>query len=193
MEISKASTHVVQLPHSASEAAVQKPSGSSAATKQKQLSEVYSPSEPPPVKDMSEKERGKHIEELRQKSEKHFESLKNLVRKMLEKQGYTFQDIHDGKIDWDTFEVDDDTRAEAAIQDDGLFGAPATSNRIVNFATTLSGGDPDKLGILRDAINEGFDAVKEIFGELPEVSKRTYDMVHDKLDKWENEQRGKSL
>ncbi|AOM82523.1 hypothetical protein BBEV_1155 [Salisediminibacterium beveridgei] len=163
--------------------------------KQKQSSEVYTPSERPPVKEMTEEERNEYIDELRQKSEYHFESLKNLVRKMLEKQGNTFQDIHDGKIDWETFEVDDETRAEAAaaIADNGPYGAEATSNRIVNFAVALSGGNPDKLAILRDAINDGFSAVKDIFGDLPEVSERTYTLVHDKLDAWEKEQRGEFL
>lgn len=195
MEMSQISTKVVQLPPSANENAAKKPSDPSPVEKRKEVTEEYSPSKRPPVKEMTQEERSNYIEELKQKSEKHFESLKNLVRKMLEKQGYTFQDIHDGKIDWDTFEVDDETRAEAAanVADDGPFGAEATSNRIVKFAIALSGGDPDKLGILRGAIDEGFSAVKEIFGELPEVSKRTYDMIYDKLEIWEKEQRGESV
>ncbi|WP_069364603.1 hypothetical protein [Salisediminibacterium beveridgei] len=195
MEMTKVSTTVVQLPQSANAKAAQNRSDTSAVIKQKQSSEVYTPSERPPVKEMTEEERNEYIDELRQKSEYHFESLKNLVRKMLEKQGNTFQDIHDGKIDWETFEVDDETRAEAAaaIADNGPYGAEATSNRIVNFAVALSGGNPDKLAILRDAINDGFSAVKDIFGDLPEVSERTYTLVHDKLDAWEKEQRGEFL
>lgn len=192
MEITSLPSHVVPPAPSKATSSESKAVHKDTEQTPKQQTETYSPSKRPPVKEMSAEERESYIEELRQKSEKHFESLKNLVRKMLEKQGFTFQDVQDGKIDWDTFEVDDATRAEAAanIAEDGPFGVEATSNRIVNFAIALSGGDVEKLGILREAIDEGFKAVKDIFGELPEISLETQRVIHDKLDQWEKEQRG---
>ncbi|QKS72811.1 hypothetical protein FLK61_40080 [Paenalkalicoccus suaedae] len=173
-----------------------KPQSQDNATKkeapvEKPKTEEYVPSARPNVKEMTPEERDNYISNLRKQSEQHFESLKNLVKKMLEKQGLSYQDFVDGNVDFDKIEVDDETRAEAAaaIADDGPLGAEATSERIVNFAIALSGGDVEKLGILRGAIDDGFKAVKDIFGELPEVSKKTYDLIQEKLNAWEKAQK----
>lgn len=191
MEITSFSTYVVPSAPSKAPSSESKNTQKETDQATKQKSEGYTPSKRPPVKEMSPAERETYIAELKQKSEKHFESLKNLVRKMLEKQGFSFQDVKDGTIDWDAFEVDEATKAEAAanIAEDGPFGVEATSNRIVNFAIALSGGDVEKLGILRDAIDEGFRAVKDIFGELPDISLETQRVIHEKLDEWESSQR----
>lgn len=156
--------------------------------------EVYKPSEkevkqPGAYGNMSEKERNNVIAELKKETEKLYNSLKTVVEKLLQQQGFSFQDFQDGEIDLRDIGVDDETSAEAAAQvaDDGPLGAEAVSERIVKFAIALSGGDPSRLETIKKAIDAGFDAAKDIVGELPEVSLKTYDLIMDKLDKWGQE------
>lgn len=62
------------------------------------------------------------------------------------------------------------------------------SDRIVEFAKAISGGDKSKIDTLRDAIEKGFaEAARVLGGELPEVSQKTYDLVMQKLDTWAQE------
>lgn len=190
MEISRYSPK----PSTMKTAAGYKQTASEAKPAEKQVKEFYTPSKQKNVKNMSSEEKTQHIEKLRQDADKHFESLKNLVAKMLEKQGYTFQDLQEGNVDWKSLEADEETRlaAAAAVAEDGPYGAEAVSDRLVNFAIALSGGDVDKLGLLRGAIDQGFEAVKDVFGELPEVSVRTYDLIQEKLTAWETEKRSEA-
>lgn len=86
------------------------------------------------------------------------------------------------------YEAYEQKRAEAAalIAGDGPLGAEAVSDRIVEFAKSLAGGDKSKFGLIREAIKEGFRQAAQVLGGLPEVSLRTYDLVMEKLDRWEN-------
>ena len=75
--------------------------------------------------------------------------------------------------------------AHELIWPDGILGVEAVSQRIVDFAIAISGGDKSKLDILRKAIDDGFKAAEKILGELPEISKETYNRIMEKLDAWE--------
>lgn len=123
------------------------------------------------------------IEKLRAESEKAFESLRRLVEQLLQRQGYSARSVQAG---FEELRVDETARAEAAalIADDGPLGAEAVSNRIVEFAIAISGGDKSKVEQLKGAIEEGFRQVREMLGGLPEVSVKTYDLVMKKLDNW---------
>ncbi len=123
------------------------------------------------------------MKRLREDSEKNVDALKKVIVELLARQGYSVKRLEDG------FEVDEQARVEAAalIADDGPMGPEAMSNRIVDFAKALAGGDSSKIGMLRGAIEEGFRQAGEMLGGLPEVSKRTYDLVMSKLDAWERE------
>ena len=127
------------------------------------------------------------VASLKEASEQRFASLRRMVEDLLRRQGMTFLDIADGK----TVEVDETARAEAqaAIADGGEFSAEAVSDRIVEFAKAISGGDKSKLQMLIGAIDEGFSqARKALGGELPEISQKTYDLIMQKLDAWQNEE-----
>lgn len=116
------------------------------------------------------------------------ESLRNLVEKLIARQGKKIEDILSGK---ELLAIDDEARAEAEkmISEDGEWGVKAVSTRIVDFAKAISGGDKSRLGELRDAIKKGFDQAKEALGgTLPEISRKTYDEVMKQLDAWENEE-----
>ncbi|SHH37186.1 hypothetical protein SAMN02745221_02217, partial [Thermosyntropha lipolytica DSM 11003] len=41
-----------------------------------------------------------------------------------------------------------------------------------------------KIEMLRGAIIEGFKAAEAVLGGLPEISKKTYELVMQKLDAW---------
>jgi hypothetical protein len=78
--------------------------------------------------------------------------------------------------------------AKQAISEDGEFGVKAVSDRLVDFAISISGGDKSKLSELISAIDEGFAAAKEALGgELPAISQQTYDETMRKLNEWANE------
>ncbi|MCR3920904.1 MAG: hypothetical protein NUK65_00070 [Firmicutes bacterium] len=123
------------------------------------------------------------IDKIRAESEKTYESLRRLVEQLLERQGSTME-----KISHRDIVVDEEVRIEASalIADDGPLGAENMSNRIVDFAKAISGGDKSKIGAIREAIEEGFSQVSAVFDGLPDVSQRTYDLVMEKLAAWEN-------
>ncbi|OEH86661.1 hypothetical protein BHU72_10450 [Desulfuribacillus stibiiarsenatis] len=126
------------------------------------------------------------IEQLKAESEQAYQQLRKLVEELLLKQGYTFQQLLDGDVP-EQIKIDLETQNEAAklIADDGPLGAEAVSDRIVDFAKAITGGDPAKIELMRDAITQGFDEAKRMLGDyLPDVSIKTYDLVMEKLDKW---------
>lgn len=127
---------------------------------------------------------------LKEESHRAYESLWRIVIELLERQGYSAQRIKDkGPEGVLGVEVDETAKAEAAalIADDGPLSAEAVSNRIVDFAIAACGEDKTRLHEIKDAIEEGFRQAKNMLGGLPEISLKTYDLIMEKLDRWENE------
>ncbi len=86
-----------------------------------------------------------------------------------------------------TIKVDDETVAQAKkdIAEDGYYGVEQTSDRLVDFAKALSGGDPKNVEKMRDAIIKGFGEAEKLWGEaLPQISKDTFNATMDKIDSW---------
>ncbi|MDL2236676.1 hypothetical protein LJC56_02445 [Christensenellaceae bacterium OttesenSCG-928-K19] len=88
-------------------------------------------------------------------------------------------------------EIDQATRDEAAglIGEDGPLGVKQVSQNILDFAKAISGGDPSKIDVLKNAFIKGFDEVANMFGgrdKMPEISQKTYDAVMTGFDAWEN-------
>ncbi|MCR5507143.1 MAG: hypothetical protein K6F34_00500 [Lachnospiraceae bacterium] len=78
--------------------------------------------------------------------------------------------------------------AQKAISEDGFYGVKNTSNRILEMAKALTGGDPDKIEEMRNAFKKGFDQATKSWGrDLPDISKQTYDAVMEGFDNWANE------
>jgi len=114
--------------------------------------------------------------------------LRDLVSKLFSKQGETWDNAFDFLV-----EIDEATRAEAKelVSEDGYFGVKKTTERIMDFAKAISGGDPSKINLLKDAVLKGFKNAEEIWGDkMPEITKKTYDAVMAEFDKWENEANG---
>ena len=128
------------------------------------------------------------VNKLKADTEARVSQMKSLVEQMISKQGKTL-----GQADsiWSflaggNYTVDPATRAQAQkdIAEDGYWGVEQTSSRIVDFATALTGGDPDKIEKMRDAFEKGFKQATKAWGrELPEISSKTYDAVMEKFDK----------
>ena len=129
------------------------------------------------------------IDRLKAETDRRTQSLRDLVEKLLLKQGETFNEatdiyslLREGKV-----EVDEETRLQAQkdIADDGYWGIEQTSDRLVEFAKAVSGGDQSKANVLIDAVKKGIEeATKAWGGELPEISKKTVDATISKLEKW---------
>lgn len=83
-------------------------------------------------------------------------------------------------------------QAQEAISDDGYWGVNKTADRILEMAKALTGGDPDKIDLMRDAFDKGFKEATKTWGkELPDISSKTYDRVQELFKNWE-EEAGKS-
>lgn len=123
------------------------------------------------------------IDKMIEESDKKMENFKNLIRTLIEKQGGTIEAALSGDF---LVKIDEATRLEAqeAISEEGEFGVAKTAERIVSFAKAISGGDVSKLDTLKKAIKQGFGEAEKILGELPEISKKTYEEVMRQLDEW---------
>ena len=129
------------------------------------------------------------IDRLKAEADRRTQSLRELVQKLLLKQGETFNDATDiyGLLREGKVQVDEETRLQAQkdIAEDGYWGIEQTSDRLVEFAKAVSGGDQSRADVLIDAVKKGFEeATKAWGGELPEISRKTMDATIGKLEAW---------
>ncbi len=131
------------------------------------------------------------VEKLKKDQETRKQQLLDLVRKMFNQQATTVATANvDIKIPsedelWKTlasgkFEVDEETKKQATedISEDGYWGVNKTSERILDFANALTGGDPSKLQTMVDAFKKGYEQAEKTWGgKLPEISQKTYNAV----------------
>lgn len=119
------------------------------------------------------------IEKLKSQADRATEHLRSIVEKLILKQGKS----SDGILK--NFSPEDIAKAKQDISEDGEFGVKQTSDRIVQFAIAISGGDKSKLSQLKDAIEKGFSQVSGAFGgKLPDICSKTHDEIMKKLDAW---------
>ncbi|MCR5268495.1 MAG: hypothetical protein K6E16_08265 [Lachnospiraceae bacterium] len=120
------------------------------------------------------------------------ESFRNMVQKAIAGQGNALatSDEFWRFLASGNFTVTQAAKEEAqqAISEDGYWGVNKTSDRIIEMAKALTGGDPDKIEDMRKAFETGFKEATKTWGrDLPEISSQTYDAVMDKFDKWAEE------
>ena len=128
------------------------------------------------------------INKLKADADARTSQLRSLVEQMMGKQAATYGNANDiwSFLRSGNYTVDPATKAQAQadIAEDGYWGVTQTSDRIIQFATALTGGDPDKIEAMRDAFKKGYaQAEKTWGGSLPEISQKTYDAVMEKFDK----------
>lgn len=127
------------------------------------------------------------INKLKADADARTAQLRSLVEQLMTKQSTIYSNATDiwSFVKSGQYEVDPATKAQAQadIAEDGYWGVNQTSDRIIQFATALTGGDPDKIEEMREAFKKGYaQAEKTWGGELPEISKQTYEAVMKKFD-----------
>ena len=128
------------------------------------------------------------INKLKADADARTSQLRSLVEQMMGKQATTYGNANDiwSFLRSGNYTVDPATKAQAQadIAEDGYWGVDQTSDRIIQFANALTGGDPDKIEAMRAAFKKGYaQAEKTWGGSLPEISQKTYDAVMEKFDK----------
>ncbi len=139
-----------------------------------------------------ETDRTKIIQQLKADDEVRQKQLLDIVHKMMGKQAKSYGIANSDQDDsiWKflakgDFTVDAATKAQAQedISEDGYWGVNQTSGRILDFAKALAGDDPDKLEQMRSAFEKGYKQAEETWGgELPDISKQTFDAVMKGFD-----------
>lgn len=135
------------------------------------------------------------IAKLKADADERTAQMRTLVERLMTQQGTTFGIANSGDSMWKflaggNFTVDATTKAQAQadIAEDGYWGVKQTSDRILDFAKALSGGDPDKIETMKNAFIKGFKEATGAWGkDLPDISQRTYDAVMEKFDAWSKE------
>lgn len=163
--------------------------------------DTYVPEDKEAVKAADEvktyKQNTKLVEQLKAEQAQIQSRFLNTVKDMLGKQG---KKVADGDGIWKVlasgdFEVDAETKqaAQAAIAEDGYWGVKQTSERMVEFAKALVGGDPSKIALMRDAFEKGYAAAEKTWGgALPQLSQDTRKATLELFDKWEKEAKGET-
>ena len=128
------------------------------------------------------------VNKLKADADARTQQLRSLVEQLMTKQATAYGNATDiwQFLKSGDYTVDAATKAQAQadIAEDGYWGVNQTSDRIIQFATALTGGDPDKIEEMRAAFQKGYaQAEKTWGGSLPEISRKTYDAVMEKFDR----------
>ena len=134
------------------------------------------------------------IAQMKADTEARMNQLTDIVKQMMTDQSNAFTIANDDDI-WKFLASGDYTVTEAAklqaqedIAEDGYWGVEQTSDRILDFAKALSGGDASKADELLDAFKKGYEEATGTWGkELPDISKQTYEAVEEKFEAWKAE------
>lgn len=132
------------------------------------------------------------IAKLKADADARTAQLRSLVEQMMSKQATTYGNATDiwSFLRSGNYTVDPATKAQAQadIAEDGYWGVNQTSQRILDFATALTGGDPDKIEEMRAAFEKGYKMAEATWGgKLPDICKQTYDAVFAGFDKMAEE------
>lgn len=132
------------------------------------------------------------VAKLKADQQNRQQQLQSIVDQMISKQGDAYNKANGiwSILSGGNFTVDAATKAQAEkdIAEDGYWGVEQTSDRILDFAKALTGGDPSKIEEMRDAFKKGYKQAEGTWGgKLPDISQRTYDAVMQKFDQWGEE------
>lgn len=135
------------------------------------------------------------IAKLKADADARLSQLQGIVEQLITKQGKASDQVsiwsqfRQGVLDG-SITVDEATakQAQEDISEDGYWGVKQTSERILDFAKALTGGDASKVEEMRKAIEKGFSQAAKLWGdELPEISQKTHEAVMKGLDEWAKE------
>lgn len=136
--------------------------------------------------------------QLKADQESRMASMQSLVEKLLSKQNNKYQTSNlfgdnasnlksvfaDAAKNADAKTI---AQAQADIADDGYWGVEKTSDRLVEMAIALSGGDTSKADLMIESIKKGFDQATKAWGDkLPDICQKTVDAAIEKLNAWKD-------
>lgn len=167
-----------------------KSESSAAKTSEEQSGAVYEPSKAATVSTAKKTytQNADLVAKMKADQESRQNQLQSIVEQLMTKQGQTYNSANGiwSILAGGNLKVDAATQAQAQkdVAEDGYWGVKQTSERILDFATALTGGDPSKIEEMREAFKKGYKQAEKTWGgELPEISKQTYDAVMTGFDK----------
>ena len=127
------------------------------------------------------------VQQLKADAGARISQLRSLGEKLISGQADSYGKANDiwSFLREGSFTVDPATKAQAQedISEDGYWGVKQTSQRILDFATALTGGDPSKIEEMRSAFQKGYKQAEKTWGgKLPDISQQTYDAVMKGFD-----------
>ncbi len=192
VSINNSKNEVKSVSSSSKNAAVDKTAVKNENAEGKQLVDSFSKE-----KDVTSKDTGIYSKEsiakaLESAEEQRTQAFVSMIQKMFETQGnsskLSISDIT--KNITLNFTQEDIDSAKKSISDGGNYSVDAVATRIMDMAKSLSGNDPSKISLLRDAVTKGFGKAAKTLGlkedEMPDITKSTYTEVMKRFDDWEN-------
>ena len=139
------------------------------------------------INKMSTEDRANLVTQLKNDQAARMKQLSDIVTKTIDGQANTFAKANNiwSILSKGDFTVDAATKAQATedISEDGYWGVKQTSQRLFDFASALAGDDPEKLENMRAAFEKGYKQAEKTWGgELPDISKQTFDAVMKGFD-----------
>ena len=132
------------------------------------------------------------IAQMKADSDARMNQLTDIVKKMMAGQGNALAQSDDI---WAFLASGDYTVTEAAklqaqedISENGYWGVEQTSERILDCAKALAGGDSAYADELLEAFKKGYEQATGAWGkDLPELCQNTYKAVEEKFAAWKAE------
>jgi len=115
--------------------------------------------------------------------EQQVDAFRQLVERLLDRQGATWTNAS-GEV---MVEIDEATRlrAQEEIGEGGYFSVEAVAGRLLDFARAFAGNDPERIELMRTAVQMGFEAAEAQWGgRLPDISHQTLEAVMAGFDDW---------
>lgn len=123
----------------------------------------------------------KDVQNQREEAFKDF--IRSLITDQAEEANFSFMGL-----DLKVTEADSQKALES-ISEGGEYSIDSVATRIMDMAEALAGGDQTKLALLRNAVSDGFGEAAKRLGlkdeEMPDITRKTYDEVMMRFDKWE--------
>lgn len=146
---------------------------------------VYEPSNTTSGKDANTvKDYSSIVKRMKSELNTKNQQLQNLVNELLGKQANKYTSLADlfKNVNADPATI---AQAQKDIADDGYWGVEQTSDRFVQMAQALSGGDATKADEMIAAIKKGYEQASKAWGDkLPDICQRTIDAATKKLEAW---------
>lgn len=146
---------------------------------------VYEPSNTTSGKDANTvKDYSSIVKKMKSELNTKNQQLQNLVNELLGKQANKYTSLADlfKNVNADPATI---AQAQKDIADDGYWGVEQTSDRFVQMAQALSGGDATKADEMIAAIKKGYEQASKAWGDkLPDICQRTIDAATKKLEAW---------